>query len=499
MHWQELKNVMTKKKSPTKPVNKKAAKKAVKKSVSGAVKKSAEKEMVFGWEEWVELPKLGLPAVNAKIDTGARTSSLHAFMIEPYGPDEKRRVRFGVHPLPDRPDIEVFCSAPLVGQREITSSNGETEMRYIISTPVRIGGQEWPIEISLTNRESMQYRMLFGRTALKENIIVDPNLSCAQGKLSEAHYEDMPRAHIRRANLKIGILTREPNNYSTQRLVEAALARDHMVEVINTTQCYMNITSNRPEVHLDGKALEGFDAIVPRVGATVTFYGMAVVRQFEAMGVYCLNSAAAIGAARDKLYAHQLLARSGIGMPDTGFARSPKATNELIKFVGGAPLVVKLLEGTQGRGVVLAETRKAAESVIGAFQGLKANILVQAFVKEAEGEDIRCLVVGSKVVAAMKRQSEEGDFRSNLHRGGKAKRVRITPEERVTAVRAAKVMGLKFAGVDLLRSSEGPKVLEVNSSPGLEGIEGVTDKDIAQLVIGHLEKHARPLKLRRKV
>jgi len=453
-----------------------------------------DKELVFGWEEWVSLPGLGLPAVNAKIDTGAKTSSLHAFMIEPYGSQAKPRVRFGVHPLPDRPDVEVFCSAELVGQREITSSNGEVELRYIIRTPVKIAEQEWPIEISLTNRETMQYRMLFGRTSLKENIIVDPNQSCVQGKLSEDLYEGLPKAKFRRANLKIGILTREPNNYSTKRLVAAAEARNHMVEVIDTTQCYMNITSSRPEVHIDGRSLEGFDAVIPRIGATVTFYGTAVVRQFEAMGVWALNSSHAISAARDKLYAHQLLARSGIGMPDTGFARSPKATSELIKFVGGAPLVIKLLEGTQGRGVVLAETRKAAESVIGAFQGLKANILVQNYVKEAEGADIRCLVIGNKVVASMKRQAEEGDFRSNLHRGGKAKRVRITKEERATAVRAARVMGLGMAGVDLLRSSTGPKVLEVNSSPGLEGIEEVTDLDIAELVIEHVEKHARPLK-----
>ncbi len=454
-----------------------------------------DKDLIFGWEEWVELPGLGLPAVRAKIDTGARSSSIHAFMIEPYGRNSKPRVRFGVHPVPERPDIVVFCSAELVDQREITSSNGETELRYIVRTPLRVGGQEWPIEISLTNRESMQYRMLVGRTALRDNIIVDPNLSCAQGELSPDLYNKLPKTKARRAGLKIGILTREPNNYSTRRLVQAAEERDHMVEVINTTQCYMNITSHRPEVYLGGKPLEGFDVIIPRIGASVTFYGMAVVRQFEAMVVYSLNSAAATGAARDKLYAHQLLARSGIGMPDTGFARSPKATEELIKFVGGAPLVIKLLEGTQGRGVVLAETKKAAESVIGAFQGLKANILVQEFIKEAQGTDIRCLVVGNKVVAAMKRQAEEGEFRSNLHRGGKAVRIKLTKEERSTAIKAARVMGLSLAGVDLLRSESGPKVLEVNSSPGLEGIETVTGKDIASLIIDHIEKNARPPKI----
>jgi len=456
-----------------------------------------DKELVFGWEEWVALPGLGLPAIRAKIDTGAKSSSIHAFMIEPYGRGAKKRVRFGVHPIPERPNIVVYCSAELLGQREITSSNGETELRYIIRTNLRVGGQDWPIEMSLTNRETMQYRMLIGRSALRENIIVDPNLSCVQGSLSPKLYDAIPKNKTRRTGLKIGILSREPDNYSTRRLIEAAEERDHMVEVINTTQCYMNITSHRPEVHMNGHSLEGFDVVIPRIGASVTFYGMAVVRQFEAMGVYSLNSAASIGVSRDKLHAHQLLAWSGIGMPDTGFARSPKVTSELIKFVKGAPLVVKLLEGTQGRGVVLAETKKAAESVIGAFQGLRANILVQEFIKEAGGSDVRCLVVGNRVVAAMMRKGQEGDFRSNLHRGGKAVKVTLTKQERATAVKAAQVMGLSLAGVDLLRSADGPKVLEVNSSPGLEGIESVTGKDIASLIIEHIETNARPPKVYR--
>jgi len=454
-----------------------------------------DKELVVGWEEWLELPKLGLPAVKAKVDTGARTSSIHAFMIEPYKARGKDRIRFGVHPVPDRPDITVFCTAELVEQREITSSNGETELRYIIRTPVRIGGQEWPIEISLTNRESMQYRMLFGRTALKDNVIVDPNSSCVQGVLSPDLYDKLPRTKEHRRNLKIALLTREPNNYSSRRLIEAAEANNHMIEVINTTKCYINITSHRPEIHIDGKRLEGFDVVIPRIGATVTFYGMAVVRQFEAMGVYSLNSAAAIGASRDKLYSHQILARAGIGMPSTGFAHSAQAKDELIKFAGGAPLVVKLLEGTQGKGVVLAETKKAAESVIDAFQGLKANILVQEFIKEAAGTDIRCFVVAGKVVAAMERRSTDGNFRANLHQGGTAKLIKLTKEERATAIKAAKVLGLNIAGVDILRGDDGPKVLEVNSSPGLEGIEKATKKDIAGMIIHHIEKHARPPKI----
>lgn len=454
-----------------------------------------DKELVVGWEEWLELPGLGLPAVKAKVDTGAKTSSIHSFMIEPYKVRGKERVRFGVHPVPDRPDITVFCSAELVEQREVTSSNGETELRYIIRTPVKIGGEEWPIEISLTNRESMQYRMLFGRTALRDNIIVDPNSSCVQGVLSPDLYDKLPRTKEHRKNLKIALLTREPDNYSSRRLIEAAEAKDHMVEVINTTKCYINITSHRPEIHYKGKSLEGFDVVIPRIGASITFYGTAVVRQFEAMGVYSLNSGASITASRDKLYSHQILARAGIGMPSTGFANSARATDELIKFAGGAPLVVKLLEGTQGKGVVLAETKKAAESVIDAFQGLKANILVQEFVKEAAGTDIRCFVVGGKVVAAMERRSTDGDFRANLHQGGKAQLVKLTKEERATAVKAAKVLGLSMAGVDILRSDDGPKVLEVNSSPGLQGIEEATKKDVAGMIIEHIEKNARPPKV----
>ncbi len=454
-----------------------------------------DKEIVLGWEEWLELPQLGLPAIKAKVDTGARTSAIHAFMIEPYKSRGKDRVRFGIHPIPDKPDITIFCSAELVDQREVTSSNGEMELRYVVRTPVRIGGQEWLIEISLTNRENMQYRMLFGRSALRDNVIVDPNLSCAQGTLSPDLYYALPKTMAHRSNLKIGILTREPDNYSTTRLIEAAEQRKHMVEVINTTNCYINITSQRPEVHLRGKSLEGFDVIIPRIGASITFYGTAVVRQFEAMGVYTPNSAAAITASRDKLYAHQLLARAGIGMPNTGFAHSTKVTDELIKFVGGAPLIVKLLEGTQGKGVVLAETKKAAESVIDAFRGLKANILVQEFIKEASGTDIRCFVLGNKVVAAMQRQSLNDDFRANLHQGGQAKSIRLTKDERAAAVRAAKVLGLSMAGVDLLRSESGPKVLEVNSSPGLEGIEQVSKKDIAGAIIEYIETNARPPKV----
>ena len=296
--------------------------------------------------------------------------------------------------------------------------------------------------------------------------------------------------------MKIAILSRNRSLYSTARLIEAAKARDHEVRVFDVLRCYMNITSLKPEIHYKGEILEGYDAVIPRIGASVTFYGTAVLRQFEMMGVYPLNESVAITRARDKLRALQLLARKGIGLPVTGFAHSPDDVQDLMKMVGGAPMVIKLLEGTQGIGVVLAETQKAGESVIEAFMGLRANILVQEFIKEAGGSDIRCFVIGDKVVASMMRKAKDGEFRSNLHRGGSAELVRITPEERSTAVRAARIMGLNVAGVDILRSHHGPVVMEVNSSPGLEGIEAATGKDVAGMMIDFIEKNARPGKTR---
>lgn len=449
---------------------------------------------VLGWEEWAGFPGLGLPAIKAKVDTGARTSALHAVAVEPFGPEAKPQVRFVMHPIPERPEVEVICAAPAVDRREVTSSNGETELRWVIEAKVRIGERDWPIEVSLTNRETMQYRMLLGRTAIREDMVVNPTQSCVQGELSYDLYAGVPTKKPVKRPLRIAILTREPRNYSSLRLKEAAEARGHVAEMINTARCTMAINAMNPAVYYDGRKLPRYDAVIPRVGASMTNYGMAVIRQFQLTGAYILNSAEAIGASRDKLFAHQVLARAGIGMPTTAFAHSPKDTGNLIEHVGGAPLVVKLLESTQGRGVVLAETKKAAESVIDAFRGLDANFIVQEFVKEAGGADIRCFVVGGKVVASMKRQAQAGEFRSNLHRGGEAVKVRITREERQAAVRAARAMGLGVAGVDLLRAEIGPKILEVNSSPGLEGIEATSGKDVAGLILEHIEAHVRTVR-----
>lgn len=298
--------------------------------------------------------------------------------------------------------------------------------------------------------------------------------------------------------MKIALLSRNRGLYSTRRLIEAAEARGHQVKVIDVLRCVMNIAPHRPEIWYRGKLLEGFDAVIPRIGASVTFYGTAVVRQFEMQGVYCLNESVAITRARDKLRALQLLARKGVGLPCTGFAHAPDDTVGLIKLIGGAPMVIKLVEGTQGQGVVLAETDKAAESVIDAFRELDAYFLVQEFVEEARGTDIRCFVVGDQVVASMQRTARPGEFRSNLHRGGRAQPVRISRQERETALKAARIMGLNVAGVDLLRTRRGPMVLEVNSSPGLEGIEESSGKDIATGIVRFIERNARPGRTRTK-
>jgi ribosomal protein S6--L-glutamate ligase len=290
--------------------------------------------------------------------------------------------------------------------------------------------------------------------------------------------------------LKICILSRNPKIYSTHRLVKAARARGHKVRVVNPLRCYMNITSAKPMIHYREEILNDFNVIIPRIGASVTYYGSAILRQFEMIGIFSLNDSTAITRSRDKLRALQILSRSGIGLPTTSYAHSTRMTAQLIDMVGGAPCIIKLIEGTQGKGVILAETKKAAESVIDGFRQMKAHFLVQEFIKESNGKDIRAFVIGDKVVASMMRSAKEGEFRSNLHRGGTAVPVEISEEEASMAVNAARALGLNVAGVDLLRSSRGPLVLEVNSSPGLQGIENSTGLDIASMIIEYIENNS---------
>ena len=439
-----------------------------------------------GWEEWVSLPELNLPALVVKTDTGADLSALHAFNIQTFGKEDNLMVRFGINPIDNDERFSIFCSERVIDQKNITSSNGISELRYVIETEIIIGDVKKKIPVTLTNRENMKYKMIIGRSAL-DGFKISADKSFLQTTLNYDLYKKVKNYNHRRA-LRIGILSLEPNNYSNLKIIAAAENNGHHCEILNTKRCYLNIESDNPEVHYDGSVLPHYDVIIPRIGPSITKYGMAVVRQFEAMGTFCLNSSASIGTSRDKLAAHQALAFNRISMPDTAFANSPRDTQNIIDLTSGGPLVVKLLESSQGRGVVLAETKKAASSVISAFQKLNAAFIVQDFVKGANGSDIRLFVISGKVVASMMRSASDDDFRSNLHAGGKASKVKITQEERKIAKEATKAMGLNIAGVDILRSTDGPKVLEVNSSPGLQGIETINNINVASLIIDYIEK-----------
>ena len=439
-----------------------------------------------GWEEWVSLPELNLPALVVKTDTGADLSALHAFNIQTFGKEDNLMVRFGINPIDNDERFSIFCSARVIDQKNITSSNGISELRYVIETEIIIGDVKKKIPVTLTNRENMKYKMIIGRSAL-DGFKISADKSFLQTTLNYDLYKKVKNYNHRRA-LRIGILSLEPNNYSNLKIIAAAENNGHHCEILNTKRCYLNIESDNPEVHYDGSVLPHYDVIIPRIGPSITKYGMAVVRQFEAMGTFCLNSSASIGTSRDKLAAHQALAFNRISMPDTAFANSPRDTQNIIDLTSGGPLVVKLLESSQGRGVVLAETKKAATSVISAFQKLNAAFIVQDFVKGANGSDIRLFVISGKVVASMMRSASDDDFRSNLHAGGKASKVKITQKERKIAKEATKAMGLNIAGVDILRSTGGPKVLEVNSSPGLQGIETINNINVASLIVDYIEK-----------
>ncbi|WP_396154978.1 30S ribosomal protein S6--L-glutamate ligase [Flavobacterium macrobrachii] len=448
-------------------------------------------KIILGSEEWCSFPELGIPAIKARVDSGAKTSALHAINIAPFIKEGENWVKFDINPIQNNLKTVIHCEAKLIDKRVVKSSSGFREQRYVIQTKLAIGNGIWEIEMTLTNRDSMGFRMLLGREAMSGRILVDPEQKYLLGQTSTEILKDLYQNSIsKKSGLRIGLLASNPELYSNKRIMEAGEMRGHEMHFLNIKECYMKLDADKPEIHYrGGKILDNFDAIIPRIRPSITFYGCALTRQFEAMKVYCLNSAAAITQSRDKLFSLQLLLRNGVDIPTTGFANSPLDTDDLIKMVGGSPLIVKLLEGTQGKGVVLAETKKAAESVINAFKSLNANILVQEFIKEANGKDLRLFVVDGKVVAAIQREAAAGEFRANIHMGGTASIIKPTVEEKKIAIKAAKAMDLKVAGVDIIRSSKGPLLLEVNSSPGLEGIEGATNKDIAGEMIKAIEKN----------
>ncbi len=447
-------------------------------------------KIVVGSEEWCALPLLGIPAIKARVDSGARTTAIHAFNIKSFKRGQVPWVSFEVHPLQKNRRTIVRCEAKVLDKRMVKSSSGIAEKRYVIQTTLEHDNRSWEIEVTLSNRDSMGYRMLLGREAMIGRILVDPEASFLGGEVAEntleLEYADSTRE---KSGLNIALLASNPDLPSNQRILEAAEERGHSISFFDVKQCYMKLDSENPEVHYrGGLILNKLDAIIPRIRPDLTFYGCALVRQFESIGSYALNTAEAIGNSRDKLYSLQLLLRHGLQIPTSGFADSPIETEELIDMVNGAPLIVKLLEGPQGRGVVLAETRKAGESLINAFKSLQANLLVQEFIKEAEGKDLRLFVVDGKVVASMQRHALAGDFRANLHRNLNVSTVKITAEEKRLAIKAARVLGLKVAGVDIIRSNRGPLLLEVNSSPRIDDIEEVTGKDIAGAMISAIER-----------
>jgi len=451
----------------------------------------AQSKIILGSEEWCSLPELGIPTIKARVDSGAKTSALHAINIAPFKKEGQNWVKFDINPIQNNVKTIIHCESPLVDKRIVKSSSGFREERYVIQTNLEIGNAKWVIEMTLTNRDSMGFRMLLGREAMIGRVMVDPEQQYLLGEpTSESLKEVYKNAEKASTGIRIALLASNPELYSNKRIMEAGEMRGHEMHFLNIKECYMKLDAKTPEIHYrGGLILNQFDAVIPRIRPSITFYGCALTRQFEAMNVFCLNSSTAITQSRDKLFSLQLLLQSGIEIPTTGFAHSPLDTDDLIKMVGGTPLIVKLLEGTQGKGVVLAETKKAAESVINAFKSLNANILVQEFIKEANGKDLRLFVIDGKVVAAIQREALPGEFRANIHLGGTASVIKPTPEEKKIAIRAAKAMDLKVAGVDIIRSSKGPLLLEVNSSPGLEGIESATNKDIAGEMIIAIEKN----------
>ncbi|MDD9959429.1 MAG: 30S ribosomal protein S6--L-glutamate ligase [Gammaproteobacteria bacterium] len=455
-------------------------------------------KIIVGSEEWVSMPMLGIPLIKVRVDSGAKTSSLHAFNIKGFKRSGAPWVSFEVHPLQNNRRIITRHETEVIDRRTVRSSSGVSEKRYVIRVLLQLAGQSWDIEVTLTNRDAMGYRMLLGREAMEGRILVDPssNFLCGEYSTEDIH-EQYGHTPPPIDGLNIGLLASNPELYSNKRILEAGEERGHRIRFYDIKQCYMKLDAVNPEIHYrGGRILNDLDAVIPRVKPSITFYGCALVRHFESIGVYALNSSQAITGARDKLYSMQVLLQNGLDIPVSGFANSPIDTADLIDMVDGAPLIVKLLQGTQGQGVVLAETKKASESVINAFKSLRANLLVQEFIKEADGTDLRLFVVDGKVVAAMQRKAAAGEFRANIHRGGSATLIKPSVTERRMATKAARVLGLKVAGVDIIRSEKGPLLLEVNSSPGLEAIEDATGKDLAGIMISAIEKQLgwkRPL------
>lgn len=448
-------------------------------------------KLLIGSEEWFAFHTLGIPAIKARIDSGAKTSSIHATNIVPF----KRRgapwVSFEVHPLQGDRRTLVRCEAPVVDRRTVRSSNGDSGKRYVIQVPISMGDTTWEVEVTLANRDTMGYRMLLGRQAMVGRTLVDPGSRFIHGDLSQDYLTEAYGSLSHGGHgLTIGLLAAEGESYTIQRLVEAAEERGHKVEFLDIRHCYMKLDPSAPEIrYRGGYLLESLDAVIARVEPGLKLYGCALARQCESMNIPSLNSAAAIGQACDRLFSLQMLLAHGLDIPVTGFADSPMDTADLIEMVGGAPLVIKVLDGVRGKGAVVAETNKAAESVINALKSIDANLLVQEYVREAQGKGVRCLVVDGKVTAAIERSMSAGELSTEQSESTSAVRaVKLSADEKKLVVKAAKVMGLAVASVDIVRSDRGPLLLQVDPAPDLESLEVATNRDLAGTIIAAVER-----------
>ncbi len=449
--------------------------------------------MILGNEEFISIPELNIKFMKARIDSGATSSVMHAFNIKVYNQGDRKIISFHVNPINNSRVVSLACKADLAGWKYVRSSNGLMEKRPFIIDTIKIGELVCEnIEITLSNRDQMGHRMLIGRDSLPDGILVDPSNSFILTSNLDEEYRKEELANHKKP-LKIGLLASNRKLYSNQRIMETGEKLGHEMIFLNIKHCYIDVQHKSSTIHcrnIKNSEIVAMNEEIPRIRPNLTFYGCALVRQFQTMGKYCLNSADAIAHSRDKLKSLQILASKFIPMPVTTFGVSTQETKHLIELVGGAPLVIKLLEGTQGKGVVLVESNSAAESVISAFKSANANILIQEFISESRGEDLRCFVVDYKVVGSVMRRSKSSDeFRANFHLGGTVEQVKITSTEKKIAISAAKILGLPVAGVDIIRSKRGPMILEVNSAPGLEGMEKATGQDIAEEMIKCLERN----------
>lgn len=453
---------------------------------------SSADKIIVGSEEWCALPALGIPAIKARVDSGARTSALHAFNVHPFRRGNTRWVSFEVHPLQKNRRTIIRCEAEVVDQRIVKSSSGIGEKRYVIRTTLEHNGHSWEIELTLSNRDSMGYRMLLGREAMKGRLLVDPATGFIGGRLSTKRIRQLYQDHTRdTSGLRIGLLASDPGKACNQRLLEVGEERGHRIRLYDIRHCYMRLDAETPEVYYrGGRLLNNLDAVIPRIGPELTYYGCALLRHFEHLDIPGLNPADSIARSRDRLQTLQLLLRNGLDVPVTGFAESPVETEELIDMVGGPPLLVRILKGPQRRGSVMAESRGAVESLISAFRSLDINLLVQEYIREAEGKDLRLLVVNNRLVATMQRQRQPG-----IINPGKATEemsgntpATASPQERRMAIKAARISGLQVAGINMIRSRRGPLVIGVEPVPSLTDLEDISGKDIAGTLISVIER-----------